>query len=79
MITETRTIAAVATEVKQLWKNVYFGAKPYLDAMTTLKDKNSTYGQDSATSIVLYFLSNATTFKGEDAKRIKLELKKIIK
>lgn len=28
-------------------------------------------------SIVLYFLSNATTWRGDDARRIKAELKKL--
>jgi hypothetical protein len=35
------------------------------------------YGQDSGKSMVLYFLANATTWRGEDAKRIKAELKKL--
>jgi hypothetical protein len=47
--------------------------------MRSLDSINGNYGQDSAKSIVRYFLSNATTFKGEDAKRIKLELNKMLK
>lgn len=75
-----RTISEVAREIKKIWgAKVYFGAKPYLDAMMSLTDKNSNYGMDDAKSVVLYFLSNATTFRGEDAKRLKLELKEIIK
>lgn len=74
-----RTIAAIACDIKQEWKNVYFGAVPYLDAMLTLHDKNSRYGMDSAKSIVSYFLANASTFRGEKAKALKSELKSIIK
>lgn len=47
--------------------------------MYQLRDKNSTFGFDSAKSIVNYFLSNATTFKGEKARELKKELKEIIK
>lgn len=80
--TPVRPIHEIAAEIKKLWTNVYFGAKPYLDAMFSLQDANSTYGCDSAKSIVLYFLANANTWrdkKGEDnAKRIKAELKKLV-
>jgi hypothetical protein len=34
---------------------------------------------DSGKSIVLYFLSNATGWRGETAKRIKKELKDMLK
>ena len=74
-----RPISEIANEIKKDWKNVNFGAKPYLNAMFFLKDKNSTYINDSASIIVNYFLCNANTWKGENAKRIKLELKAIIK
>jgi uncharacterized lipoprotein YddW (UPF0748 family) len=74
-----RPIYEIAAEIKQLWKKVYFGAVPYLDAMLSLTDKNSNYYYDSATSVVTYFLANASTWRGDDAKRIKAELKEIIK
>jgi hypothetical protein len=74
----SRKIHEVAAEIKQKWTKPYFGAVPYLDAMLFLSDKNSNYGLDSATSIVLYFLGNANAFRGEDARRLKAELKQII-
>ena len=74
-----REIREIARDIKNEWKNVYFGAKPYLDAMLVLTDKNSTYYYDSAKSIVLYFLSNASTFRGPKAKELKAELKDVIK
>ena len=80
MATAKRTISEIASEIKKEWgAKVYFGAVPYLNAMLTLTDKNSQYGLDSASSIVNYFLANASTFRGEKAKAIKLELKAIIK
>jgi hypothetical protein len=74
-----RYIYQVAADIKHHWKKPYFGAVPYLDAMLTLRTKNDSYGLDSAESIVQYFLCNANTFRGEDARRLKLELKELIK
>lgn len=76
-----RTFAEIAREIKQTWKNVYFGAKPYLQAMAIIdsSDKNAPYMLETAEDIVIYFLANAQTWRGEDAKRIKAELKSMIK
>lgn len=75
----TRPLYEIANEIKKDWKNVYFGAVPYLNAMETLSNINDNYGYDTGKSIVLYFLSNATTWRGDTAKRIKNELKQISK
>lgn len=75
----TRPLHVIASEIRQDWKKPYFGAMPYLDAMRSLDKVSDSYGYDSAKTIVLYFLSNATTWRGESAKRIKLELNKMIK
>ena len=79
MTTKTRTLWAIATEIRSNWRNVYFGAVPYLEAMSTLDSIDDDYGADTAKSIVLYFLSNASTWRGETARRIKAELKKMAK
>jgi len=73
-----RNISEVASDIRLSWKNVNYAAAPYLDAMDSLRTVNDGYGFDSATSICLYFLSNATSFRGDDARRLKAELKKII-
>lgn len=70
-----RPLCLIAREIRKEWKKVYFGAVPYLDAMSTLDTIHDKYGCDDAKSIVLYFLSNASTWRGETAKRIKAELK----
>ena len=77
--TTTRPLYEIAREIKNDWKNVYFGAKPYLDAMATLDSINDNYGFDRGKTIVLYFLGNASTWRGETAKRIKAELKAMAK
>lgn len=74
-----RTVAEIAQEISRVWKKVYFGAVPYLQAMQTLNSVDDAFGCDTGRSVVLYFLSNATTFRGEDARRIKKELNGLIK
>ena len=78
-----RRLSTIAQEIRAVWsrigKGIYFGAVPYLDAMATLGTIDEHYGCDPAQDIVLYFLANATTFRGDDAKRLKLELKAIAK
>jgi len=74
-----RSIADIAREIRGDWKNVYFGAVPYLDAMRSLDNVSDKIGADSAKTIILYFLWNASQWRGEVAKRVKAELKSIIK
>lgn len=79
MNTNHRPIHVIAREIQSDWKAVYFGAKPYLQALSSLNSINDSYGMDSAKSIVIYFLANAQTWRGEKAKAIKSELKAMIK
>ena len=74
-----RTLSVIALEIRMDWKNVYFGAVPYLQAMSTMDSINDDYGMDSGSSIVAYFLSNATTWRGEKAREIKKELNSMLK
>ena len=75
-----RTFQQIAKDIKSTWLNVYFGAVPYLEAMLELDttDPGTMYYNDSAENIALYFLANASTFRGSDAKKLKDELKKLI-
>ena len=82
MENKTRDLHEIAAEIRKDWKKVYFGAVPYLNAMITMDDLSSpksNYGCDSGKSIVLYFLSNANSWRGEVAKRIKKELHGMVK
>lgn len=72
-----RPLNTIAREIRTHWVKPYFGAVPYIDAMSSLSSIDDDYGYDSGQSIVLYFLANAGTWKGEHAKRIKTELKAI--
>ena len=75
---QNRTLSTIAREIRSDWKKPYFGAVPYLDAMLSLNSIRDDYYYDSGRSIVVYFLANAGTYRGETAKRIKLELKSIL-
>lgn len=75
MTNENRPLSTIAREIMADWRKPYFGAIPYLQAMECLDDVSDTYGADDARGIVAYFLSNASTWKGETARRIKKELK----
>ena len=72
---ENKSIAEIAAIIRKDWQKVNFAAKPYLSAMNCLSDINHQIGFDSGKSIVLYFLSNASTWRGDVAKAVKLELK----
>lgn len=75
---QNRPLYEIARDIRNDWKKPYFGAKPYLDAMATLDSVEDNYGWDSAKNIVLYFLSNASTWRGDTAKAIKKELKAMV-
>ncbi len=74
-----RPLYEIAAEIRRDWKSVYFGALPYLDAMECLRTIDDAYGMDSAKTVVLYFLCNANTWRGEVARTIKAELKTMSK
>jgi hypothetical protein len=76
-IETVRPLHVIARDIYQAWPKVNYAAKPYLEAMRDLSSINDRYGYDDARSIVLYFLSNAASFKGDTAKLLKLELKTI--
>ena len=74
----TRPIKVIAQDIRANWPKVNYAAKPYLDAMSSLNSIDENYMFDSGKSVVNYFLSNARTWRGEDAKRIKAELKAML-
>lgn len=70
-------LTSIARFIFQDWKNVNFGAKPYLDAMLKLNKITDDYHEDSAKTVVTYFLANATGYRGENARTIKKHLNKL--
>jgi len=78
-IARVRPLYEIARDIRRDWKKPYFGAVPYLDAMSSLESINDMYMFDSADSVVRYFLANAGTWRGEKAREIKKELKAMLK
>lgn len=75
-----RPLSQIARDISADWGNkVNYAAKPYLDAMASLDKITDNFIHDSGKSVVLYFLSNASTWRGEKAKAIKAELKQLCK
>lgn len=74
-----RPLHVIAADIRKNWAKVNYAAVPYLMAMTTMETVDQDYGCDSGSSIVLYFLSNARSFTGPEAKRLKAELKEMVK
>ena len=74
-----RSICAIAADIRREWVKVNYAAVPYLDAMMSLDKPTDRFGEDSAASIIAYFLGNATGFRGEAARALKLELKAMLK
>lgn len=75
----SRPIHEIAREIRADWKPVNYAARPYLDAMASLNSINDNYIADSARGVVLRFLGNAGSWRGETARRIKAELKALAK
>lgn len=72
---QPRQIHTIAEEIQRDWKDINMDAKPYLEAMFQLDTINDSYGMESGKSIILYFISNATSWRGDTARRVKAELR----
>lgn len=76
-----RTLHQIAKEIcedhDKQGKLLHYTLVPYVDAMLQIhsSDPEATYIYDDARTIVMYFLANASVWKGETARRIKNELK----
>ena len=77
---ETRPIHEIAYEIEEDWgSSISAYARPYLTAMQSLNDIEDYYINESASSVISYFLANATTYYTEKSKQLKAELKNLIK
>lgn len=74
----SRSLSRIAIDIWKDWPAPYFGAVPYLCAMAQCDTINDHFGYGREDLIVRYFLSNAKTWRGENARKIKAELKTIL-
>jgi hypothetical protein len=74
-----RKLHEIAAEIRKEWQpKVHPWAEPYVSAMEQMESATQDYGCDPGSEVVLYFLSNATMWRGEAARRIKAELKAMV-
>lgn len=74
-----RPLYEIAQEICENWYPMNFAAIPYCEAMLSIEKIDDHYYADTAQSVVSYFLANAGTWRGPVARRIKLELKELLK
>jgi hypothetical protein len=72
-----RLIRVIAQEIRRDWAKPDPYALPYLNAMFHLSYITESFGIDSASTIILYFLANAHAWRSEVSRRIKAELKSL--
>jgi hypothetical protein len=83
--TPARSLNTIANEIYNDWRKEVSGtvlsphAKPYLEAMYSLDKITDRYICEDGKTQVIYFLSNASTWRGPVAKRIKAELNAMLK
>lgn len=78
-----RPLHEIAKDVRTNWAKVNYAALPYLREMARLEsvsDSDPDFGfPGAARSVVTGFLGNAATWRGDDARRVKAELKAMLK
>ena len=75
---QNRPIHEIARDIRSNWPKVNYAAAPYLAAMRDLNAISDKYVWDTGASVVRYFLCNASSWRGPEAKRIKAELKAML-
>ena len=73
-----RKVRDIAVEIRNTWSKIYFGAEPYVEAMEQFDSPEDTYITENGGDIIRRFLVNAASWRGEDARRIKNELKAMV-
>jgi hypothetical protein len=77
-----RSLSTIAGEIMgSPWyrSNASIYARDYIQAMQLLNKITDQYFADSAESVVRYALSNMSTWRGDQARAIKAELKDLLK
>ena len=73
-----RLLHEIHDEIVKDWKRPHYAALPYLQAMRYLGVKWDSYGDQDGESVIRYFLNNASTWRGETARRVKAELRELL-
>lgn len=76
---KTAPLSHIAGIIAGDWPKMYFGAVPYIEAMSTLRGMDDAFGAEDARSIVAYGLANMQTYRGPIARMVKAELNRRLK
>jgi len=76
--TPVRPLYEIADEIRKDWRPMPEYAHVHFEAFECATSVDEMYMCDSVKSEICYFLGSAQTWKGEVAKRIKLELKAMV-
>jgi hypothetical protein len=74
-----RPLCEIATEIIADWTALHGAAQPYMNAMSQLRNAGDSYGMETGSDIIQRFLINAQTWRGDVARRVKRELKAILR
>jgi hypothetical protein len=74
-----RPLNEIAAEIAADWTARHGAAQPYIDAMRELRTADQRTGIETGSDMIQGFLINAQTWRGEVARRVKLELKAILR
>jgi hypothetical protein len=78
-LNKTVTVSEIARAIAKDWQTINPYANEYLNAMLTIESIEDTYYADSAKSVVMYFLANASSYRGDNARAYKALLKDMVK
>jgi hypothetical protein len=78
-LNERVTVSEIAYAIAKDWTNVSPYAADYLNAMKEIRSVEDNYYADSAKSVILYFLANAGSYRGDNARSYKALLKEMVK
>jgi hypothetical protein len=78
-LNERVTVSEIAHAIAKDWTNVSPYAADYLNAMKEIRSVEDNYHADSAKSVIMYFLANAGSYRGDNARSYKALLKELVK
>lgn len=73
--TPKRPLHEIARDIRKAWPRVHYAALPYLEALRELSSAEEMFYHDTGESVIRGFLANAQTFRGQEARQLKEELK----
>lgn len=77
--TAPRPVREIVADIATTWgaklSTTGYAAKPYVEALVTVRDGQEYYGDEKVEHLVRVLLSNLSQFKGQRARELKEELR----